>query len=272
MGICEQTFFDYDGFVEKFVPKKTTDDCYTPANVYEAVKTWAVKEYGLEGREIVRPFWPGADFCRFDYPDGCVVIDNPPFSILSRIVKWYYAQKIDYFLFAPYLTNFNIGAGGAGVNHIIAPCSVLYENGASVDTAFVTNLGTDFIRSAPDLMDSISAADDANRRKKTASLPKYEYPDCVITSAKIGYLCKHHVPISFARNCCAFIRKLDAQGKNGSIFGGGCILSEAAARSAAAAERAAAERAAAERAAAVRWELSPREKALQECLNKRAGA
>lgn len=24
------TFEDYDGFVEKFKPKKTTDDCYTP--------------------------------------------------------------------------------------------------------------------------------------------------------------------------------------------------------------------------------------------------
>ena len=24
-------------FVDKFKPKKTTDDCYTPANIYEAV-------------------------------------------------------------------------------------------------------------------------------------------------------------------------------------------------------------------------------------------
>lgn len=28
---------EYDAFVEKFKPKKTTDDCYTPANVYDAV-------------------------------------------------------------------------------------------------------------------------------------------------------------------------------------------------------------------------------------------
>lgn len=26
----DATFNDYDGFVEKFKPKKTTDDCYTP--------------------------------------------------------------------------------------------------------------------------------------------------------------------------------------------------------------------------------------------------
>ena len=26
---------DYEGFVEKFKPKKTTDDCYTPPLVYD---------------------------------------------------------------------------------------------------------------------------------------------------------------------------------------------------------------------------------------------
>lgn len=34
----------YEEFVDKFKPKKTTDDCYTPQIVYEAVKDWAVKE------------------------------------------------------------------------------------------------------------------------------------------------------------------------------------------------------------------------------------
>ncbi len=29
--------YDYDGFVEKFKPKKTTDDCYTPPEVYDVV-------------------------------------------------------------------------------------------------------------------------------------------------------------------------------------------------------------------------------------------
>lgn len=50
---------EYEEFVEKFKPKKTTDDCYTPPAVYEAVKSWAVKEYNLNGRKIVRPFYPG---------------------------------------------------------------------------------------------------------------------------------------------------------------------------------------------------------------------
>lgn len=32
MGIRQMTFLDYDGFLDKFKPKKTTDDCYTPQN------------------------------------------------------------------------------------------------------------------------------------------------------------------------------------------------------------------------------------------------
>ena len=38
---------DYEGFIEKFKPKKTTDDCYTPPLVYDAVKEWVRKEYGV---------------------------------------------------------------------------------------------------------------------------------------------------------------------------------------------------------------------------------
>ena len=281
MGIKQDTFEDYEGFVEKFKPKKTTDDCYTPENVYAVVRDWALAHYGIpHDAEIVRPFWPGGDYEAFDYPDGCVVIDNPPFSIMARIVRWYAANRIDYFLFAPYLTNFSIGAGVAGVNHVIATCTVRYENGANVATSFVTNLGTDFILSAPDLMDAIEKANDANLKAAKKSLPKYVYPDSVVTSAAVGYLCRHHTPFALKRSECAFVRKIDAQGGSG-IFGGGLLLSERAAAERAAAERAAAERAAAERAAAERaaaeraaaeraaatvWELSQREKELQRLL------
>ena len=79
----------YEEFVEKFKPKKTTDDCYTPEIVYEAIKNWAVNHYKWQGREIVRPFYPGGDYEQYEYPQNCVVIDNPPFSIISKIVKFY---------------------------------------------------------------------------------------------------------------------------------------------------------------------------------------
>ena len=266
MGIRQMKFLDYDGFLDKFKPKKTTDECYTPPNIYEAVRDWAVREYNLEGREIVRPFWPGGDYEAYCYPARCVVIDNPPFSIIGKIVAFYIAQGVDFFLFTPYLTNLNIGSGDKRIRHIIAPCTITYENGAKVDTCFVTNMGDAFIRNAPDLMDAIQAAEDANAAHRTRARLKYEYPDAIITSAKVGWYCKHHTPYSVNAEDCVFIRKLDAQGDK-VIFGGGFLLSERAAAERVAAERAAAERAAAERAAAIVWELSPREKELQRMLN-----
>lgn len=57
----------YEEFVEKFKVKKTTDDCYTPPEVYEKVKNWAVDHYGLHGRKIVRPFYPGGDYENYEY-------------------------------------------------------------------------------------------------------------------------------------------------------------------------------------------------------------
>ena len=57
-------FEDYEAFVEKFKPKKTTDDCYTPDNVYDAVAGWVENEYGLSRDSFVRPFYPGGDFER----------------------------------------------------------------------------------------------------------------------------------------------------------------------------------------------------------------
>lgn len=287
----QMTFADespeYAAFVEKFRPKKTTDDCYTPENVYSVVRDWAVAHYGIPpDTEIVRPFWPGGDYEAFDYPAGCVVIDNPPFSIISKIVRFYDAHGVRFFLFAPYLTNLSIGSGGAGVNHVIAPCTVRYANGANVATSFVTNLGDDFVLSAPDLMDAIEKANDANLKAVKKSLPKYVYPDCVVTSASFGYLCRHHTPFSLKRSECAFIRNLDAHGGK-SFFGGGLLLSVRAAAERVAADRAAAERAVAERAEAERaaagraaaerasatvWELSPREREMQRLLGERGRA
>ena len=95
---------EYDAFTEKFKPKKTTDDCYTPPLVYDAIRDWACSEYGIDPACIVRPFYPGGDYERFDYPDGCVVLDNPPFSILSKICEFYMNRGIAFFLFAPSLT------------------------------------------------------------------------------------------------------------------------------------------------------------------------
>ena len=245
---------NYDEFVEKFKTKLTTDDCYTPPLVYAAVLRWCCEKYAIPAdAQIVRPFYPGGDYERYSYPDGCYVIDNPPFSIVSKIVKWYQARKIRFFIFAPYLTNLGI----RNCNHLITPVSVTYENGAKVDTSFVTNLGDDLIASEPELYRLIKAADEATQKASKKELPKYAYPDHVLMASDVGYMAKHGVRFAVKARDCHFIRALDAQREHGkAMYGTGYLLSDRAA-----AERAAAERAAASArvASAKVWTLSARE-------------
>ena len=87
----------YEEFVDKFKPKRTTDDCYTPEGIYDVVRDYVIEKYDLQGRPVIRPFWPGGDYEKFDYPEDCVVIDNPPFSILARILDFYAEKKIEFF-------------------------------------------------------------------------------------------------------------------------------------------------------------------------------
>ena len=265
----QMTFADespeYAAFVEKFKPKKTTDDCYTPENVYSVVRDWAVAHYGIApDAEIVRPFWPGGDYEAFDYHDGCVVIDNPPFSILSKIVRFYDAHGVRFFLFGPILTLFGC-ARNPRIGFVAASCSITYKNGAVVRTGFVTNMGEYVVETAPDLCRAVKAANDANVKAASRQLPKYDYPPEVLTAARASWLSIHGEDFRVRRGDAAFIRKLDAQGDT-EIFGGGLLLSERAAAERAAAERAA-ERAAAERA--VVWKLSPREREMQRLIGKK---
>lgn len=162
---------EYSSFVDKFRPKLTTDDCYTPPNVYAAVRDWAVEHYGLQGVPVVRPFFPGGDYQAHDYPEGCVVIDNPPFSILSEIVRWYIDKGIRFFLFAPALTLFSVAAGSA--NYIATSTQITYENGANVRTGFVHNLGELKIETSPELYTAVAAAD-AENTAPDVELPDYE--------------------------------------------------------------------------------------------------
>ena len=59
----KEKFNDYDGFVEKFKPKKTTDDCYTPPAIYDAVLEHVEQTYGIpDSAPVIRPFYPGGDY------------------------------------------------------------------------------------------------------------------------------------------------------------------------------------------------------------------
>ena len=175
---------EYDAFLDKFEPKRTTDDCYTPDNIYEAVASWVSGEYGIKREDMVRPFYPGGDYRREEYPEGCCVVDNPPFSILAEIIRFYDTEGIRFFLFAPALTLFS--SSSSCVTCITLGVSVTYENGANVSTSFVTNLDEVRIRTAPDLYEVVEAANDVNLEAMHADLPKYSYPDEVMTASRGG--------------------------------------------------------------------------------------
>ena len=249
---------EYKAFVEKFKAKKTTDDCYTPPNVYDAVADWAAAEYHANKARFVRPFYPCGDYEHFDYPEGCAVVDNPPFSILSKIIAFYARRDIPFFLFAPALTLFSSSSSSSSSATCI-PCgvSITYENGAQVPTSFVTNMDDRSIRvrTAPALYKAVKAADDRNRKDKSKSLPKYEYPDHIITAAMVQRWCKYGVNYQLSVDDSLPISALDEQrGRGLSIFGNGFILSS---------------RAAAERAAAEKWKLSDRELDIVRYIDKR---
>ena len=247
----KERFEDYDGFVEKFKPKKTTDDCYTPPHIYQLVRDWVNERImPLDGVEVVRPFWPGGDYETFDYPPGSVVIDNPPFSMLAKIRRFYNKRGIKYFLFAPGLTMMNSANELVDTTYIIIGTPIVYENGAEVPTGFVTNMlgGDPKIIVAGELSKQVAAA----QKKEPKAQRKIEHPIHMVSSATLRRLAFRGVSLEIGASDCAHVNKLDNY--KGAIFGGGFLLSERAA-----AERAAAERAAAERAAAERAALSDRE-------------
>ena len=51
-------FSNYEGFLDKFEDKKTTDDCYTPKEVMDIIINYVNEKYPLIGKKI-RPFYPG---------------------------------------------------------------------------------------------------------------------------------------------------------------------------------------------------------------------
>lgn len=260
---------EYQAFVDKFKPKKTTDDCYTPENIYEVIKNWVVKEYGIDETKILRPFWPGGDYEREEYPEGCTVVDNPPFSILSEICNRYMAAGVRFFLFAPSLTLFSVASGRKDVARIISDASITYENGAEVKTAFVTNLDRCLIRTTPDLREAIKVENDKNLRQNKPEMPVYEYPENVITAAMCQSIANKGVELRIYPEDALFIRGLDDQKAHGkTIFGSGYLLTDKAAADKAAADKVVAEKVLIQKTK--KWKLSEREKAaIKELENRR---
>ena len=249
----QEIFEDYEGFVDKFKTKLTTDDCYTPEPVYKAVLDFVGTLVDLSDREVVRPFYPGGDFVNHPYPANSIVVDNPPFSILSAILRFYCQNGITFFLFGPELTLFL--SRDCDLTYIIAGATITYENGAEVKTGFITNIPSEYrIWCCPQLKKSIEDAQAKTDKTKRG----FVYPENIVTAAILGRIAAHQTELKIRKKSCLPISDSDsAQAAGRALFGGGFILSDGAA----------AERAAAERAAATRLHLSPREQRLIKHLN-----
>lgn len=251
-------FEDYEGFTEKFKPKKTTDDCYTPPEVYSCVLKYVSEKCGLEGAKIVRPFYPGGDYERCDYPEGCAVVDNPPFSIILKIARFYVDRGIRFFLFAPHLTLFNIIAD---CTRIVVGARILYTNGAKVNTSFISNMFGDIaVMGDADLYRELREIN----RNNNIRLPQYEYPGEVLTVSDVEYSVHRGVSTLYRNSDVYRIRALDSQKKyKKEIFGSGYLLSAVAAT-----KKAAAKKAAADKDETIVWELSERERQIIKQLGK----
>ena len=211
---------EYNEFVEKFEAKRTTDDCYTPDHVYEAVSTWVAKRYSLDKASFVRPFYPGGDYKNYKYKPESVVVDNPPFSILSEIKRFYCEHGIRFFLFAPSLTIFGSGSD-LPVTYVVADADIVYENGADVLTGFVTNL------EPPEILAFTSwdlKCEIEKSYPEKESLPKYKYPSELVTAARMQVWAGKGLDFVIKRSEAFFVRKLDAAPEKG-IYGGGYLVS-----------------------------------------------
>ena len=249
----------YDEFVEKFKPKKTTDDCYTPEIVYNAIADWVANEYSLDKSLFVRPFYPNGDYEHFDYSGGKIVVDNPPFSIIKQICQFYVDNQIKFFLFAPTLTS--ITRISDFCTALCCGVSITYENGAKVSTSFCTNLEPHEIRmkSCPTLYEIIDKANKENQNGKHKNLPKYQYPMNLVTSAMMYQYSEHGIDFAIPRSESTCISALDEQRKEKKeIFGCGLLYSDYVK----------AERIKAEQLQAHQYQLSERESQIIQKLNQ----
>lgn len=111
------------------------------------------------------------------------------------------------------------------VNYIIAGASIIYENGAKVNTGFVTNLGDKKIIVSSDLHETVKLA--MKETNKNNKLPKYQYPDNLVTFSKLESLAKNGKNIEFDSSEVYWLSGLDSQKQlKKAIYGCGFLLSD----------------------------------------------
>lgn len=188
----------YEEFVEKFKPKKTTDDCYTPNGVYDVIASWVRNRYEL-GQDVkfVRPFYPGGDYERCDYPSGCAVVDKPPFSILGKIIRFYLDRKIKFFLFCDTRNSFYY-LKYMVCSVVLSGEEIVYENGAKIRTSYLTNMSPEIMfECAPELGKQLEACFPKKQGKK--NIIDYHFVSGIDADCAAGKGFSVRVPRSLSR-------------------------------------------------------------------------
>ena len=216
-------FRDYESFIAKFTyTPKTTDECFTPEDVYQCVVDYVGTIYDMRGKVILRPFYPGGDYEHAEYPENGVVIDNPPFSIFCKIVGFYTARRIPFFLFGPGMT---IGSVFKYCTAVIINAAVEFSNKAYVRLNFATNLMGDLVAvTAPELDKAIKACKSQNQK---VALPCYVYPEEVLSVSDLQIMAGGGQHFSVSREECSICRNLDRHPKASGLFGEHLFISAA---------------------------------------------
>lgn len=207
-------FRDYESYVAKFADNpKTTDDTFTPRDVYEAVVKYVGTVVDLTDKVILRPFYPGGDYENAEYPENGVVIDNPPFSIFTKICTFYCARDIPFFLFGPGLT---IMSCCKYCTAVIIGESIRFENGAQVKCNFASNLyGDTLALTAPELGKAIASCASQNQK---VNLPTFVYPEELVSVSDLQTIAHGGVTFEVTRKDGTIIRDLDNHPGKG-LFG-----------------------------------------------------
>lgn len=249
-------FHDYESYIAKFAEQeKTTDDTYTPKDVYEAVLKYVGEVYDLSDKEILRPFYPGGDYQNAEYPEDGVVIDNPPFSIFTEICRWYSARHVPFFLFGPGLT---ISQCCRYCTAVVIADQIKFDNGAKVRCNFGSNLfGDTLIMTAPRLNQLIMSCKSQDLK---VNLPKYDYPEELLSVSDMQTICHGDIEFRVSRSEAVICRNLDNHPKSGGLFGYHFLLSKAKAKAKVKAKE--------EAARVIHLSLSPREQRIVDRLSK----
>ena len=253
-------FHDYEAFIKKFTENpKTTDECWTPRDVYEAVVRYVGEVYPLEGKEVLRPFYPGGDYEHAEYPEDGVVIDNPPFSQFSKICRFYMAKGVPFFLFGPGLTI--MSCCKYGCTAVFVDDQLEFSNGAKVRCNFASNLFGDLLAiTAPRLSELLRACPSQDVK---VALPRYDYPINLLSATDMQTIAKGEEPFAVPREGTAPIRNLENMPKGKHLFGDHYLLPDELAR--------AKERAKERAKSAIHVELSEEERRIVDGLGRGHG-